>query len=174
MKILLLIRHAKSSWDDVGLADFDRPLNDRGKKEAPMMARRLLDKKVKIDAFISSPAKRARKTAMAFMKEFKEKKGKLILVKELYEASDESFSNAVKNVKNKFDRIAIFSHNPGITEFANSLTNVKIEDMPTCSVFAIKADVKKWNDFKEAKKEFWFFDYPKASSEESGVGSTES
>jgi phosphohistidine phosphatase len=175
MKTLLLIRHAKSSWADVGLDDFDRPLNDRGKKEAPMMARRLLDKKVKIDAYISSPAKRARKTATAFMKEFKEKKGKLILEKELYEASDQNFSNAIRNAKNKFDRIAIFSHNPGITEFANSLTDVRIDDMPTCSVFAIKADIKKWVDFKEAKKEFWFFDYPKAGTEqdESGIVSRE-
>ena len=174
MKTLFLIRHAKSSWDEVGLDDFDRPLNARGKKEAPMMARRLLDKKIKIDAFISSPAKRARKTATSFMKEFKEKKGKIILVKDLYMASDQSFNNTIKDVKNKFDRIAIFSHNPGITEFANSLTDVKIDDMPTCSVFAIKADTKKWDGFKEAKKEFWFLDYPKAGSEESGVGSQES
>jgi phosphohistidine phosphatase len=177
MKTLLLIRHAKSSWDNVGLDDFARPLNARGKKEAPMMARRLLDKKIKIDEFISSPAKRARKTATAFMNEFKEKKGKILLVKELYMASDQSFINTIKNVKNKFDRIAIFSHNPGITEYANSLTDTKIDDMPTCSVFAVKADIKKWNEFKEAKKEFWFFDYPKAGSEqdgESGVASRES
>ena len=65
-KTLLLIRHAKSSWDVGTLNDFERPLNDRGKKDAPMMARRLLDKKVSIDAFVSSPAKRAKKTAELF------------------------------------------------------------------------------------------------------------
>jgi len=70
MKILLLIRHAKSSWDDISVTDFDRPLNERGKKDAPMMARRLSDKKIKIDAFVASPAKRAKKTAVFFAKEF--------------------------------------------------------------------------------------------------------
>ena len=62
-KTLLLIRHAKSSWDNFALTDFDRPLNDRGKNDAPEMAKRLIDKKINIDAFISSPAKRAKKTA---------------------------------------------------------------------------------------------------------------
>ena len=75
MKCLLLVRHAKSSWDDFSIKDFDRPLNDRGKKDAPMMAKRLIKKEINIDAFISSPAKRARKTAEAFLKEYDEKKG---------------------------------------------------------------------------------------------------
>jgi phosphohistidine phosphatase len=79
MKYLLLVRHAKSSWDDFSIKDSDRPLNDRGKKDAPMMAKRLLKKDVKIDAFISSPAKRARKTAEAFVKEYKSDKNEIIL-----------------------------------------------------------------------------------------------
>src|SRR5688572_33492950 len=66
MKQLLLVRHAKSSWDDFSIKDFNRPLNGRGKKDAPVMAKRLRDKDIKIDAFISSPAKRARKTAESF------------------------------------------------------------------------------------------------------------
>ena len=66
-KILLIIRHAKSSWEVGTLSDFDRPLNDRGKKDAPMMAKRLLDKKIKIDAFVSSPAKRANGSEMSVM-----------------------------------------------------------------------------------------------------------
>ena len=71
MKTLLLIRHAKSSWDDPGLSDYERPLNDRGKKDAPMMAERLYERGIKIDAFISSPARRARKTAEQFVKQYK-------------------------------------------------------------------------------------------------------
>ena len=71
MKTVFLIRHAKSDWGEPSLSDFDRPLNERGKKDAPVMAQRLLDKKIKIDAFISSPAKRAGKTARIFAKEYK-------------------------------------------------------------------------------------------------------
>lgn len=162
MKNLFLIRHAKSSWDDPSLNDFDRPLNERGKNDAPVMAHRLLDKKINIDAFISSPAKRAAKTAKIFAKEFNEKKDNIILKTELYLASSTIFFDVIKDVKDKFDDIAIFSHNPGITDFANELTDTKIDNIPTCGIFAVRADIKHWSDFRDAKKEFWFFDYPKA------------
>ncbi|MES1224683.1 MAG: histidine phosphatase family protein [Bacteroidota bacterium] len=161
MKTLLLIRHAKSSWDDIALSDFERPLNDRGKKDAPMMARRLTDKKIKIDGFISSPAKRAKRTATFFAKEFGVDENDIVYKTELYAAPKEVFYDVIEKLDNKLDHVAVFSHNPGITEFANSLTNVRADDMPTCGIFAIKTDVKKWNDFAAAKKEFWFFDYPK-------------
>ena len=74
MKQLILIRHAKSDWDDPSLDDFDRPLNGRGKRDAPLMAERLRDKDIKIDQFIASPAKRARKTAAIFTEAYKKKK----------------------------------------------------------------------------------------------------
>ncbi len=161
MKSLLLIRHAKSSWDDVSLSDFDRPLNERGKNDAPVMAHRLLDKKINIDAFISSPAKRAKKTASIFAKEFKKDKEKIILKTELYGASGDVFYDVISKTKDKFKSIALFSHNPGLTDFANQLTDVQIDNIPTAGIFAVKADCKKWEDFKESKKEFWFFDHPK-------------
>ena len=91
VKQLLLIRHAKSSWADFSLKDFDRPLNDRGKKDAPVMAKRLLDKGIAIDAFIASPAKRTRKTAEIFAKEYKSEKGRIILFDELYLATPSRF-----------------------------------------------------------------------------------
>jgi phosphohistidine phosphatase len=162
MKHVLLVRHAKSSWDDADMADFDRPLNDRGKEDAPKMAERLLEKKVSIDAFISSPAKRAKKTASLFAKEYDRDKGEIILVPELYHPSSEAFYAAIAQAPDDAKSIAVFSHNPGITEFANELSSARIDDMPTCAIFAVKADIKHWSEFKEAKKEFWFFDYPKA------------
>lgn len=163
MKFLLLIRHAKSDWDDPSMKDIDRPLNDRGKKDAPIMAQRLLDKKIKIDAFISSPAKRARKTAEAFVKEYKKDKGDIIFDDKLYLAEPETFLEVIRQADNDFDTIAIFSHNPGITDFANSMNEeVRTDNIPTCGVFAIRVDTKKWKHIEEAKKEFWFFDYPKA------------
>lgn len=165
MKTLILIRHAKSSWDDPSLADFDRPLNDRGKKDASGMAKRLAEKKIEPNALVTSPAKRAKQTSRHFAKELDLKKKNIIPEPKLYEAGEENFYEVVENLKNRWDRVAIVSHNPGIASFANSLTKTKIDDMPTCSIFAIKVDVKKWADFRTAKKEFWFFDYPKIEAE---------
>jgi phosphohistidine phosphatase len=161
MKQLLLIRHAKSSWDDPSQNDFDRPLNKRGNKDAPVMAGRLADKKIKIDAFISSPAERALSTCIYFAKAFDIKKKEIIEVEELYNPRIESFYKVISEVDNSRDTIALFSHNPGITEFVNELTSVHVDDMPTCSIFAVKVDIKNWNEFTEAEKLFWFFDYPK-------------
>jgi phosphohistidine phosphatase len=161
MKQLLLIRHAKSSWDDPLQNDIDRPLNKRGKKDSPVMAERLLDKKIKLDAFISSPAERALSTCIYFAKTYDVKKKEIIQVDELYNAQVENFYNVISEVDDSFDSIALFSHNPGVTEFANELTDVHVDDMPTCSIFAVKADIEKWKEFTEGEKLFWFFDYPK-------------
>jgi phosphohistidine phosphatase len=162
MKQLLLIRHAKSDWSTPSLGDFDRPLNERGKKDAPVMAQRLLDKKIKIDAFIASPAKRAKRTASVFAKEYNIDKDEIIFKEELYGAQLTVFYEIIVELKDKFDSIAIFSHNPGITDFANSLTDVTIDNIPTCGIFAIKIKARHWSEFKDAEKEFWFSDYPKA------------
>ena len=160
-KHLLLIRHAKSDWGDFSLADFDRPLNERGKKDAPAMAQRLLDKKIQIDAFISSPAKRAKKTAGYFAETYQADKNDILFYPELYAAPEQVFYDVIAKTKNKFDSIALFSHNPGITDFANQLTDVRIDNIPTCGIFVVTIDCKSWADFKHAKKEFVFFDYPK-------------
>jgi phosphohistidine phosphatase len=163
MKQLILIRHAKSDWGNASLSDFDRPLNERGKNDAPVMAHRLLDKNIFIDAFISSPAKRANKTAGIFAKEYKRDKDEIIFRDELYAAPSTIFYDVIATADDKFKCIAIFSHNPGLTDFANLLTDTRIDNIPTCGIFAIKAECEKWKNFKEAKKEFWFFDYPKNS-----------
>jgi phosphohistidine phosphatase len=164
MKQLLLVRHAKSDWGDPSLSDFDRPLNDRGKRDAPIMAHRVLDRKIKIDAFISSPAKRAARTAKIFLEEMGAKKKKLEFKGELYLASPQVFYEVISAVDDEHDTIAVFSHNEGITDFANQLTDTKIDNIPTSAVFAIKIDTDNWKNFREAKKEFWFFDYPKAGT----------
>ncbi len=164
MKQLLIIRHAKSSWEASIPRDFDRPLNNRGLKDAPAMAKKILDRKVAIDAFISSTAKRALTTASFFYDQYKQNGHKtqgIIGVPELYMASPSAFENTILDTNDALNTIAIFSHNPGITEFANTLTSTKIDEMPTCSVFAIKIETDKWSDFLNAKKSFWFFDYPK-------------
>ena len=162
MKTLLLIRHAKSSWDSLTLNDFDRPLNERGKNDAPIMAKRVKKRNIKIDAFISSPARRAKKTAEYFIKEFGGKEEEVIFVSALYDESIKDFETTIEAINDKCDCVAIFSHNPGITAFANLLVkDANIDNMPTCSVFAVKINVSKWQDFSRAKKDFLFFEYPK-------------
>lgn len=163
MKTLLLVRHAKSSWDLATLNDFDRSLNERGKKDAPVMAQRLLDRKIDINIFVSSPAKRAKKTAELFCSIYKKDKEQIIFVPALYHASLNTFFEVVTQLNDDYNCVAIFSHNPVITEFVNQLVeNVTIDNMPTCGVFAVKTSITKWKEFSTSKKELLFFDYPKA------------
>ncbi len=161
MKTLVLVRHAKSSWDDFSIKDFDRPLNDRGKRDAPAMAQRLLHRKVVIDAFVSSPAKRARKTAEHFAAAYGRDKDDIIYIDFLYLATAEMFYEVISNLSDEYQHVAIFSHNNGITDFANQLTDARVDEIPTAGIFAIKVHASNWKEFREAAKEFWFFDSPK-------------
>lgn len=163
MKTLLLVRHAKSSWDLATVNDFDRSLNERGKKDAPVMAQRLLDRKIDINTFVSSPAKRAKKTAELFCSIYKKDKEQIVFITALYHASLNTFFEVVTQLNDDYNCVAIFSHNPVITEFVNQLVeNITIDNMPTCGVFAVKASITKWKEFSTSKKELLFFDYPKA------------
>src|SRR5688500_5509065 len=131
MKSLLIVRHAKSSWDLSTPNDFDRPLNDRGKKDAPAAAKRLKKKGITIDAFVSSPAKRAKKTARHFASEYEIDEEQIILVSELYEAHAGIFSQVIQSLDDSYNTVAIFSHNPGITDIVITLTEVKVDNVPT-------------------------------------------
>jgi phosphohistidine phosphatase len=161
MKTLLIVRHAKSSWEDFAQPDFERPLNERGKKDAPEMAARIREKGLKIDLFVSSPAKRALRTARYFAEAYKQEKEDILQIEKLYEAPAARFYEVINQLNDKHETIALFSHNPGITDFVNTLTQVRIDNMPTCAVFAVSIDTKKWAQCKEAEKSFLFFDYPK-------------
>jgi phosphohistidine phosphatase len=164
MKTLLIIRHAKSNWDNVLVTDMDRSLNDRGKRDAPAMAQRLIRSGVHIDLFVSSPAKRARTTAELFVREFGRQDKDILFVPELYHAAVQTFKETIIGLDDRFDNVALFSHNPGITAFVNTLTSVRVDNMPTCGIFAVTSPVANWNDFLGTGREFWFFDYPKRES----------
>jgi phosphohistidine phosphatase len=165
MKSLFIIRHAKSSWGQPSLDDFDRPLNERGKKDAAEMAKRLEEKKINIELFVSSPAKRARKTAGQFMEAFNRDKDEILLIPGLYHASPDTFTNVISGLEDKYSSVALFSHNPGITAFINTLTYVRLDNMPTCGIFGISLDAGHWKEFPTAKKDFLFFDFPKSGAE---------
>ncbi len=161
MKSLFIIRHAKSDQSFFG-NDFERPLNERGKSDAPVMAKRLLEKQVNIDGLISSPAKRAKKTAEIFAETIGRSTDEIVLISALYQAPVELFYEVVSALPDTLHSVAVFSHNPGITYFINSLqTETRIDNMPTCGIFAVGIDIKQWAGFTKAKKGFLFFDYPK-------------
>ncbi len=162
MKTIYIIRHAKSSWANFDQSDFERPLNEKGNNDAPEMAKRLLNKKITIDVFISSPALRAKQTCEHFCQMYKVPLKNIVFNETLYHAPEQVIKNAVSTIDDKFDSAAMFIHNPGITDYVNTLTKkVQIDDMPTCAIFAVEADVQQWKDFSKAEKTFLFFDYPK-------------
>jgi phosphohistidine phosphatase len=161
VKTLLIIRHAKAE-SIFTVNDFERPLNERGKKDAPIMAQRVKARSIKPDAFISSPASRAKKTATLFCETLGSNTDDIIYISALYHAPAEIFYSVIKEVADDFNCVAVFAHNPGITNFVNHLSaDIKIDNMPTCGVFAIKVSCTGWKDFAKAKKDFLFFDYPK-------------
>ncbi len=150
MKQLLIIRHAKSSWTDSVIDDFDRPLNERGNSDAPRMAKLIAEKKIPIDALISSTANRAFTTAAYFAKELGFKKINIRTFDKLYHAPAHVFYDIIEDLDDDLKTIAIFAHNPGITDFVNSLSETKIDNMPTCGIFAVNAAIKNWQDFRDA------------------------
>lgn len=161
MKKLFIVRHAKSDQSFFG-NDFERPLNERGKNDAPAMAKRLQEKKIQIDALVCSPAVRAKKTAELFAENLKLPKGEIIFVSALYHAAPEAFYEVIAALPDSLNSVAIFSHNPGITYFVNSLkTKTQVDNMPTCAVFAVQTDITHWSGFLKAEKKLLFFDYPK-------------
>ena len=163
MKTVYLARHAKSSWADTGMEDFDRPLNDRGKKDAPLMAKQLVAKGRIPDCIISSPAKRAKKTAKIFSETLDVAEKDIRYIDKLYLAPPSVFYDLIENLEDRLKQVMIVAHNPGITDLANEMTpDVHIDNIPTCGIFAIEAAVDNWKDFAAAEKNFLFFHYPKA------------
>ena len=166
MKTLIIVRHAKSSWANLGQPDFERPLNERGKTDAPVMANRLKKNWGTPDLLVSSPAKRALKTCKIFAEELKIKKDDIVEVPALYHAPRETFYKVAAALPDNVKSAALFSHNPGITDFVNSLVeSIQTDNVPTCGIFIVEADTNSWKDFKEAKKRFVLYDYPKAVEE---------
>ncbi|WP_407524668.1 histidine phosphatase family protein [Lacibacter sp. MH-610] len=161
MKKLLIIRHAKSSWANSNESDFERPLNDRGRMNAPEMAERLVKRKVLPDVIISSAAKRTVETSLLMMKQLGLQQQQLIKKQELYLATPETILETILSLDDAWQTAAIIAHNPGVTDFVNSICEVKVDDMPTCAVYAVQIKTDSWKNFSTAAKEFLFFEYPK-------------
>ncbi|HMS34361.1 MAG TPA: histidine phosphatase family protein [Ignavibacteria bacterium] len=160
-KTLYLIRHAKSSWDDTSLRDHDRPLNKRGKRDAPFMAKVLRKNGVKPDLIISSTAVRALDFAKMIAEELNYSKKEINATKELYMADEKQMLEILRSADDSFKTVFIVGHNPYITEFANSLCNHNLDNIPTSGIFCVEFDAKKWKEIDFGKGKFVSFDYPK-------------
>ena len=145
MKLLTLVRHAKSDWDN-DLPDFDRPLNKRGETDAPIMGKIANDRLPMADIMFTSPALRAYSTACVFAKELNYPLNKLMLKNSLYHCGASDYLDILENINPDINHVYIFSHNPGTTHFVNFLCNENIYNIPTCGVAHIKLDIKLWSE----------------------------
>lgn len=161
MKRLLLIRHAKSSWNDPGLADFDRPLNKRGKKDGPEMAARLAAKSIVPDLIIASPAKRARKTAEMIAKGVGYAAEKIIFDQGLYLSPSEHYLKVIAGAFRSVSTLFIVGHNETISELGNILSGERLGNVPTCGIVALEFEKEPQNVRGAWSGRLLFFDYPK-------------
>jgi phosphohistidine phosphatase len=162
MKTLFLIRHAKSSWDDTALPDKDRPLNDRGRRDAPTMGERLAKRDVKPDLILSSPAMRALKTAEIIAKKLDYRRRDIVVDDRLYAVEADNLLDVIHKLGDKLERVLLFGHNPELTELAHRLSS-KITHMPTCAVAEFTFDAKSWSRIGKVKPAKVTLDYPKKS-----------
>lgn len=161
MKSVYLVRHAKSSWDFGNLRDIERPLNERGLKDAPFMAKLLKGKGVKPDALISSPAVRAVTTASFFKIEFGMDGEDLLIRDEIYEAAPATILHLIAMLPEDLNTVLIFGHNPTFTSVVNMFAKDFIHNMPTCSIAGIHSNVNHWIDFSPDTAKVKDYFYPK-------------
>ena len=161
MKLLYLVRHAKSSWANMSLADHDRPLNNRGKRNAPEMGKRLHSRGILPDLLISSTAKRALSTAKKIALEINYEPNKIRTSRFLFHAGEEDIVELIRQQDNNLDSLMLFGHNPGFTYCVNLLSNAGIDNVPTCGIIAISFDTDSWRDIERDQGKLTFFDYPK-------------
>ncbi|PHS30902.1 MAG: phosphohistidine phosphatase [Sulfurovum sp.] len=153
-KTLYIARHAKSDWGDNTLSDFERPLNPRGERDAPFMAKLLKEKGAKPELILSSPAKRAKTTAKHYHETLG---GELRFDERIYEASHISLQYLVEEMFQEVDSLMIVGHNPGLTALNDLLSNKSIYNLATAAVVAIELE----DSVAPHKGKQKFFEYPK-------------
>lgn len=161
MKRITLLRHAKSSWKNPHLSDVDRPLNGRGKSDAPEMGRRLKRTGFRPDAVITSPAKRARRTAQLVAREIGFPPDGVVVEAGIYEAGQEMLLEIVRGLGKDIGHALLVGHNPGFTDLANYLTGEEIENIPTAGVATIEFGTDSWKNIGRSGGDLVHFDYPK-------------
>ncbi len=161
MKTVYFVRHAKSSWKDAMLQDIDRPLNDRGKRDAPFMAKLLREQGLQPDKLISSPAKRAFATAKYFAEAFDISQKDILVVEDIYEAHPAEILQVVRNCQPEWNTVLIFGHNPTFTDVVNFFADQYILNVPTCGIARVELTVDDWSEFDKNTAKLTAFHYPK-------------
>ena len=161
LRNICFVRHAKSSWSDYSLADHDRPLNKRGKRDAPFMAGKMKELGVKPDYILCSTAKRARQTAAHFIQVFDLDDDQVRYEGGIYEASPSQVLSIVRTVPDQRRSVFVFGHNPAFTYIANMFAGIHIDNVPTCGICQAKTMVESWEKFDPATSAFVAFYYPK-------------
>ena len=158
MKKLYLIRHAKSSWDNP-VADFDRDLNKRGEFDAPLIGKELKKREINPDLIISSPALRAKKTALILAKEIGYNPSQILFKDSIYESSLYNLLMIIKELDISLESVMIVGHNPSMTELINKISKFSISNLPTCGVVALELD--SWSEIEPYSAKEIFYIYPK-------------
>lgn len=161
MKTLLLIRHAKSSWDNPGLRDINRPLNERGLYDAPRMGRMIRSLGIKPDLLVSSPAKRALTTAQFFAAAFEIPDEAIAINPDIYEAHPTEIIRIIGALPNEAETVLLFGHNPTFTDVANRFTDDYIDNVPTCGVVHIVSTAPDWAAFSQVNSRIKACYFPK-------------
>jgi phosphohistidine phosphatase len=161
MKTVYLVRHAKSDWSTPGLSDFNRPLNKRGKQNAPLMGKKLREKGILPDIVISSPAVRAITTARAIAQEIGYSPDAILTEKAIYEASSSTLATIIQQQDNARHSLMLVGHNPGFTELASRLSAFPADNIPTCGIVGIQWENDSWSEVVQRKGKLLFFYYPK-------------
>ncbi len=161
MRRLYIIRHAKSSWSEPGLRDFDRPLNSRGKLDAPFMGKRLAAMAIRPNLIFSSPAKRARKTAQCIAEAVNYPAKDIIFFEAIYEAGVADLLRILAQAMDEAGTLFLVGHNFAITDLAEELTGQSLGNIPTCGVVGIEFPTQSWAEVLPGTGKLLFFDYPK-------------
>ena len=161
MKQLIIVRHGKSDWENHNLKDFDRPLNSRGHKNAPMMVQRLVKQGFVPDSIVSSPALRAITTANYFAAGWAIEPLQINKEAAIYEANAKTLLSVVNNLSDDNDIVALFGHNPGLTELISYFTDEYV-NMTTCSVAVIAFPFDEWKLVSAQTGNLEHFDFPKS------------
>ncbi|WP_100611668.1 SixA phosphatase family protein [Confluentibacter lentus] len=150
MKKLLIIRHAKSSWEH-DVIDHERPLEPRGFTDAKLVSNTLKNSRLSVDYVISSDANRAKTTAELFISNLNIDTNLLKFNYDLYDFSGEKLLSTIKSTNNDINHLMVFGHNHAITFFVNKYGDRYIDNVPTCGVVIIEFDIQDWNDLKKGK-----------------------
>ncbi len=160
-KVLFLARHAKSSWKETALRDSERPLNKRGRRDAPIMGKRLATQTLRPEHIVSSPAIRAIRTAEVFARFLNFDADDVEVDAGIYDAGAADLVNIVRRFDDRYHTVMLVGHNPALTDLLNLLSGERIDNMPTCSIATVDLNVSSWPCVRPGESKLVAFDYPK-------------